>query len=61
MSAEQESLIVAGIGMADHAIKQIAGRSLIPANEVTDWLLDIRQTLDRYYIERRQVEGEPAS
>lgn len=47
---EQEALIVAGIGMTDHAIKQINGRTLIPANEVTDWLLDIRQSLDRYYI-----------
>ena len=60
-SPDHEFLITAGIEAADEALKKINGRTLVPASEVTDWLLDIRQTLDRYYIERRQIEGEPAS
>ena len=33
--------------LTDKALAGINGRSLVPAAEVTDWLLDIRRELDR--------------
>ena len=59
--------ILAGIECVEHALKSVGGRVLLPAAEVTDWLLDIRQSLDRYYAtplrehQLRRAERDPGS
>ncbi len=45
-SPDQGALIAAGVAAADEAIRRASGRSFLPTDEVIDWLLDIRQTLD---------------
>jgi hypothetical protein len=37
----------------DEKLRTLTGRELIPADEVVDVLLDLRQLLDSYYIHQR--------
>jgi hypothetical protein len=43
----------------DEKLRSINGRGTLPQQEVIDILLDIRQSLDRYYVVRRVRGAEP--
>jgi hypothetical protein len=48
----QRDLITMGIFEVDECLRRLAGREIMSTAEVIDMLLDVRQTLDTYYVHK---------
>lgn len=49
----QEDLVNMALFDVDEQLRKLGGRALLPASEVVDALLDLRQILDTYYVHQR--------